>query len=88
MSDCSFSRFSRFVFFFLFGLGVFCIHPLYFGLRSSALFFLKYTLLILKKRPNVTFIALIPKKSWAIDIKDFLPISLLGEVYNFFFTKF
>lgn len=31
---------------------------------------------------NATFITLIPKKSGAIDIKDFHPISLVGWVYK------
>jgi hypothetical protein len=43
MSECSYSDFLDV--FFLFGLGVSCIHPAYFGLRPSVLF-LKYTLLI------------------------------------------
>lgn len=37
MSDCTFSDF-LFVFFFLYGLGVSCIHPVYFGLRPTVLF--------------------------------------------------
>lgn len=31
---------------------------------------------------NSTFIALIPKKKGAVEIKDFRPISLLGSVYK------
>jgi len=31
---------------------------------------------------NGTFIALIPKKLGSVDIKDFRPISLVGEVYK------
>jgi hypothetical protein len=31
---------------------------------------------------NATFIALIPKKSGAIDIKDFRPFSLVGGIYK------
>ena len=31
---------------------------------------------------NATFIALIPKKLGALDIKDFCPISLVGRVYK------
>lgn len=33
---------------------------------------------------NSTFIALIPKKKGAEEIKDFRPISLLGSVYKIF----
>jgi hypothetical protein len=43
MSECSYSDFLDV--FFLFGLGVSCIHPAYFGLRPSVLFF-KFTLII------------------------------------------
>lgn len=31
---------------------------------------------------NTIFIALIPKKKEAVEIKDFRPISLLGSVYK------
>jgi len=34
------------------------------------------------KRFNATFLALIPKKSGAIDLKDFRPISLVSGVYK------
>lgn len=35
-----------------------------------------------EKSINATFIALIPKKARAEDIKDFCPISLVGGVYK------
>ncbi len=35
-----------------------------------------------EKLLNVTFIALIPKKGNALNIKDFRPISLVGSVYK------
>jgi hypothetical protein len=35
-----------------------------------------------EKSLTATFIALIPQKSGAIDIKDFRPISLVGGVYK------
>jgi hypothetical protein len=47
ISDCSYSNFFRFVFFF-FGLGVSCIHPVYFRLLPSALFF--FNVLVKKKK--------------------------------------
>ena len=31
---------------------------------------------------NVSFLALIPKKSDAMEVKDFLPISLVGGMYK------
>lgn len=34
------------------------------------------------KSLNATFIALIPKKKGAVEVKDFRPISLLGSVYK------
>jgi hypothetical protein len=34
------------------------------------------------KSVNATFIALIPKKSGAVDLKDFRPISLVSGVYK------
>jgi hypothetical protein len=34
------------------------------------------------KSLNATFIALIPKKHWASDLKDFRPISLVSGVYK------
>ena len=36
----------------------------------------------LKKGLNATFIALIPKKVVAMEVKDFRPISLVGGVYK------
>ena len=35
-----------------------------------------------KKILNDTFIALIPKKIGAVEIKDFQPISIIGGVYK------
>ena len=35
-----------------------------------------------EKSPNATFIALIPKKNGASNIRDFKPISLVGSVYK------
>ena len=35
-----------------------------------------------EKSLNATFIALIPKKNDASNIRDFRPISLVGSVYN------
>jgi hypothetical protein len=35
-----------------------------------------------EKRFNATFIALIPRKIGAIDLKDFCPISLVSGVYK------
>ena len=35
-----------------------------------------------EKSLNATFIALIPKKAAAVDVKDFWPISLVGGVYK------
>ena len=35
-----------------------------------------------EKSLNATFIALIPKKDAAVEIKDFRPISLVGGVYK------
>jgi hypothetical protein len=40
-----------------------------------------------EKSLNAAFIALIPKKARAVDIKGFLPISLMGGVYKII-TKF
>ena len=31
---------------------------------------------------NATFISLIPKKSDVVEVRDFWPISLIGEVYK------
>jgi len=39
-----------------------------------------------EKSLNATFIALIPKKNGASDIRDFRPISLLGSVYKILAT--
>lgn len=36
----------------------------------------------LERSANATFIALIPKKGGAVDIRDFRPISLVGSVYK------
>ena len=35
-----------------------------------------------KRSLNVTFLALIPKKSNAVEMKDFRPISLVGGLYK------
>ena len=35
-----------------------------------------------EKSLNTTFLALIPKKAGAVEIKDFRPISLVGRVYK------
>ena len=35
-----------------------------------------------EKSLNATFIALIPKKAAAVDVKDFQPISLVGGIYK------
>ena len=37
---------------------------------------------IFEKSLNATFLCLIPKKTNAISIKDFLPISLVGSLYK------
>ena len=37
---------------------------------------------IFEKSLNATFLCLIPKKTNAIDIKDFHPISLMGSLYK------
>jgi hypothetical protein len=49
------------VFFVLFGLGVLCIHLVYFGLRSFV-FFLKYALLIKNKNMYVCLYIYIYKR--------------------------
>jgi len=36
----------------------------------------------LERSANATFIALIPKKGEAVDIRDFRPISLVGSLYK------
>ena len=38
--------------------------------------------LVFEKSLNATFLALIPKKNDAVDIKDFRPISLVGGLYK------
>lgn len=38
---------------------------------------------IFEKAFNASFVALIPKKPGAVEIKDFRPISLIGGVYKF-----
>ena len=35
-----------------------------------------------EKSLNASFLALIPKKVDAVEVKDFRPISLVGEIYN------
>ena len=35
-----------------------------------------------EKSTNATFIALIPKKTNAVNIKDFRPINLIGSIYK------
>jgi hypothetical protein len=35
-----------------------------------------------EKSLNATFISLIPKKTYAMDVKDFCPISLVGGMYK------
>jgi transglutaminase/protease-like cytokinesis protein 3 len=57
--------FFRYVFFFLFELGVSCIHHVYFGLHPSMLF-LKYTILIKKKKKKKKSIKLNVKKTFVI----------------------
>ena len=37
---------------------------------------------VFKRSLNASFLALIPKKNNAIDVKDFRPISLVGSVYK------
>ena len=37
---------------------------------------------VIEKSPNATFQCLIPKKTNAINIKDFRPISLMGNLYK------
>ena len=37
---------------------------------------------VFEKSLNATFLALIPKKFDAVDVQDFRPISLLGEMYK------
>jgi hypothetical protein len=51
----------------------------FFFYRYSMIFMLK---VCLKKCFNATFITLIPKKPEVVDIKNFQPISLAGEVYK------
>ena len=37
---------------------------------------------VFEKSLNATFLALIPKKFDVVDVQDFRPISLLGEMYK------
>jgi hypothetical protein len=37
-----------------------------------------------EKSLNATFVSLIPKKAGAVELKDFRPISLIGEMYKSF----
>ena len=37
---------------------------------------------VFEKSLNATFLALIPKKNDAVDVKDFRPISLVGGLYK------
>ena len=41
-----------------------------------------HTQVVFEKSLNTTFLALIPKKANAMEIKDFRPISLVGGVYK------
>ena len=41
-----------------------------------------HTLVVFEKSLNVSFLALIPKKVDAVEIKDFRPISLVGGIYK------
>ena len=41
-----------------------------------------HTLAVFEKSLNVSFLALIPKKVDAMEIKDFRPISLVGGIYK------
>ena len=41
-----------------------------------------HTLVVFGKSLNVSFLALIPKKVDAVEIKDFRPISLVGGIYK------
>ena len=41
-----------------------------------------YVTVQFEKCLNATFIALIPKKAAAVEVKDFRPISLVGGVYK------
>ena len=41
-----------------------------------------HTLVVFEKSLNVSFLALIPKKVDAMEIKDFRPISLVGGIYK------
>lgn len=43
---------------------------------------MSFMLVVGLKKPNATFLALIPKKFGAIDRKDFQPISLVSGVYK------
>ena len=41
-----------------------------------------HTHAVFEKSLNATFLALIPKKNDAVDVKDFRPISLVGGLYK------
>ena len=41
-----------------------------------------HTQVVFEKSLNIAFLALIPKKANAMEIKDFRPISLVGGVYK------
>ena len=41
-----------------------------------------HTLVVFEMSLNVSFLALIPKKVDAVEIKDFRPISLVGGIYK------
>ena len=44
-----------------------------------------HTQALFEKSLNASFLALIPKKVDAVEVKDFRPISLVGGIFFFFF---
>ena len=51
-------------------------------LEAFQFFFFFFNNAQFEKSLNATFISLIPKKSDVVEVRDFRPISLIGEVYK------